>query len=158
MLGHRGAGRVIVSEPSPVRRAAALRLGAAAVLDPAEADVVRSARGVAAAFDCAGHPGAPETGLRAVRPGGRVVIVAQPGGPVTVPPGRLVYLEAVLTGSIGYAGAFPDVLAALAAGLDLTPMISRRAPLDQAPGIIADMAAGDTRELKVLFGTGPGPA
>jgi len=153
VLRYRGAGPVIVSEPSVVRRAAAARLGADMVLDPSEADVGRTARGVAAAFDCAGRPEAPETGLRAVRPGGRVILVAQPGDPVTVPAGRLVYLETTLTGSLGYAGVFPDVLAAMAAGLDLTPMVSRRAGLEQAPGLIAGLAADTGRELKVLFGT-----
>lgn len=156
VLRYRGAGAIIVSEPSAVRRAAATRLGADTVLDPAATEVVRSARGVAAAFDCAGSPEAPETGLRAVRPGGRVVIVAQPGDPITVPAVRLVYLETTLTGSIGYAGVFPDVLAAMAAGLDLTPMVSRRAGLEQAPALIADLAVGAQRELKVLFGDGKG--
>jgi (R,R)-butanediol dehydrogenase/meso-butanediol dehydrogenase/diacetyl reductase len=154
VLRYRGVGRVIVSEPSPGRRAAARRLGADTVLDPAEADVARAARGVAAAFDCAGRPEAPETGLRAVRPGGRVVVVAQPVESITVPPARLIYLEVTLTGSIGYAGVFPDVLAAMACGLDLTPMISRREPLDQAPGLIAELAVGAGNELKVLFGAG----
>jgi len=154
VLRYRGAGTIVVSEPSAVRRAAAVRLGADAALNPDATDVVRRARGVAAAFDCAGRPEAPETGLRAVRPGGRVVIVAQPGDSVAVPAVRLVYLETTLTGSIGYAGVFPDVLAAMAAGLDLTPMVSRRAGLEQAPGLIADLAAGAGRELKVLFGNG----
>ena len=83
-----------------------------------------------------------------------MVIVAQPGEPVTVPATRLVYLEVTLTGSIGYAGVFPDVLAAMAAGLDLTPMVSRRAALDEAPSLIDDLAAGRGEELKVLFGDG----
>ena len=155
VLRHRGAGRIIVSEPSPARRTAALRLGADTVLDPAEVDAARVARGAAAAFDCAGRPEAPETGLRAVRPGGRVVIVAQPVDSITLPPARLIYLEVTLTGSIGYTGVFPDVLAAMAGGLDLLPMISRRESLDQAPGLIAELAAGAGNELKVVFGAGP---
>jgi (R,R)-butanediol dehydrogenase/meso-butanediol dehydrogenase/diacetyl reductase len=155
VLRYRYASTVIVSEPSAARRAAALRLGAQAALHPGEADIAKQAGGSAAAFDCAGHPLAAETGLRAVRPGGRAVLVAQPGAALSVPAGRLVYLEATLTGSIAYAdGVFPAVLAAMAAGLDLTPMISRRARLDEAPALIEELAAGDGHELKVLLGNG----
>src|SRR5207237_569373 len=80
----RRAAEVIVTEPVPHRREAALRLGAAAALDPAAGPVgaaireMTGGRGVDVAFEAAGAPQTPSEAAQAVRPGGHVVLVGIP--------------------------------------------------------------------------------
>ncbi len=75
-----GAGRIWVVEPVPHRREMALRMGAAAAIDPAAVDSVRQiradtgGRGVDCAFDCAARGDTTNWAARAVRNGGRVIL------------------------------------------------------------------------------------
>lgn len=76
-----GAGPVFVSEPLAPRRQAALRIGAAAALDPNAEDVVSSilnataGRGVDVVFEAAGAVAAHQQLAEVVRHGGTVVPV-----------------------------------------------------------------------------------
>src|SRR5439155_142175 len=79
-LRARGATRVIVSEPSAARRAAALACGAEHVVPPEELEVpasplVEVAAPVDVVLECSGNPAAFEAGLAQLRPGGTLVIV-----------------------------------------------------------------------------------
>jgi (R,R)-butanediol dehydrogenase/meso-butanediol dehydrogenase/diacetyl reductase len=150
-LKHRGSGRVVVSEPSPQRRAIAEQFGADVVLDPRTDDLYGKVGRLAAAFDCVGHPDLISFGLSAVRPGGSVVIVGLPPEQITVAAARLIYLEVSVTGSIAYASAFPAVIEAFSQGLNPTRLVSRTARLEDAPQLIAAMAAGEADEVKVLI-------
>jgi (R,R)-butanediol dehydrogenase/meso-butanediol dehydrogenase/diacetyl reductase len=73
---------VLVSEPSPARRAAVQRLGARRAVDPASDDLARvvaeatGGAGVDVAFDAAGAGAATLQALRVLAPGGRLVVVA----------------------------------------------------------------------------------
>jgi L-iditol 2-dehydrogenase len=78
-----GASQVVVVEPLPHRREAALRFGADVVLDPAGTDdeAIREAaggRGADVSFEVAGTKQAMDIALRSTRPGARVVIVGIP--------------------------------------------------------------------------------
>ena len=148
-LKHRGIGRVIVSEPSARRREAALALGADRAVDPASSNVVREAKGVRAAFDCAGHPDAIAAGVSALGPGGVLVLVAQPPERIAVAARRLVHLEVMVTGSIAYANTFPSVLEAMRKGMDPTGMISSRLGLSDAVASMGALSRAQD-ELKVL--------
>ena len=78
----KGASKVIVSEPAPARAAAAAALGADAVLDPSEGDVVdrmaelTDGRGPHVVIEAAGARPTLQQALEAVRYGGRVVLLA----------------------------------------------------------------------------------
>lgn len=77
-----GASTVIVSEPAPARAAAALALGADAVIDPTDKDVetemvaLTDGLGPDVVFECAGAAGTLQQALSTVRKGGRVALVA----------------------------------------------------------------------------------
>ncbi len=77
-----GATSVYLSEPTPVRREAALALGADAVIDPNQGDVVEQALaltgglGPDVVFDCAGWQRTLDQSLSMVRRNGQVVLVA----------------------------------------------------------------------------------
>lgn len=78
-----GASQVVVAEPLPHRREAALRFGADVVLDPVGLDdqAIRAAtggHGADASFEVAGTRQSMDIALRAARPGARVVVVGIP--------------------------------------------------------------------------------
>ena len=79
-----GAGAVFVSEPAPARKAAALEMGADAVLDPTSQDVVAEVvsetggLGPNVVFDCAGIRSTLNDAMNLVRRSGLVVLVAVP--------------------------------------------------------------------------------
>jgi L-iditol 2-dehydrogenase len=72
---------VCATEPLPHRRAAAARFGATVALDPATCDVVREMKnqtggyGVDVAFEAAGSESATVQAIRALRPGGTLVLL-----------------------------------------------------------------------------------
>jgi len=74
------AGRIWAIEPVAHRREMALRLGAAAALDPGQIDAARqilsdtAGRGVDCAIDCAAREHTINQAMQAVRSGGRVVL------------------------------------------------------------------------------------
>jgi len=87
-----GATRVLVSEPAPARAAAALALGAAAVVNPREEDTVArlveltGGVGPDVTFDCAGLGGTLDQAFDATRRAGQVMLVAVPWEPLTIGP------------------------------------------------------------------------
>ena len=75
-----GVEAVVVSEPSPLRRDLALRLGATAAVDPTGESptgaLVEAARGSpSVVVECSGRPGLIEQGIELADIGGRVVVV-----------------------------------------------------------------------------------
>lgn len=76
-----GAVTILASEPLAHRREAAARFGATAALDPSAEDIVNAiadrtdGEGVDVAFEAAGNQEATQQAIRAVRPGGTVVLL-----------------------------------------------------------------------------------
>jgi (R,R)-butanediol dehydrogenase/meso-butanediol dehydrogenase/diacetyl reductase len=166
-----GGASVTVVDPSPLRRKAAASLTgrpptdsdsalADPSLDPATAlGVVRTLDPAAEqpepdsfdlVFECAGADATMAAAIRAVRPGGTVVVSALFGRRVEISPDRFSVKEAALVGAFGYRDEFPEVIEALASGaIDAAALISHELPLeriDEAFQIQADAAAS----LKVL--------
>lgn len=80
-----GCGRVVVVEPLPHRREAALLLGADVAVAPEEALAAGpdlwdgdDGLGCEVALECCGHDAAVDLALRAARPGARVLLVGIP--------------------------------------------------------------------------------
>ena len=75
-----GAGRIWAVEPVAHRREMAVKMGAAAALDPGAGDVAKEivkesgGRGVDCAIDCAAKENTTNDAIRAARNGGRVVL------------------------------------------------------------------------------------
>lgn len=150
-----GAARIIVSDPLPQRRAAALRLGATDAVDPAATDVahrVLELTGVGAdyAFDAVGRSSLIQTGLAATRSGGTTVCVGAPpmDDVLSIPmPALFVVSEKKLLGSaLGSSNSLREIprLVALwhSGHLDLEALITARRPLAEVNEALADLAAG----------------
>jgi (R,R)-butanediol dehydrogenase/meso-butanediol dehydrogenase/diacetyl reductase len=120
-LRRRGV-RVVMVDPSPARRTVVSALGAEHVLDPRDTDVVAAlrdlthGRGVNASVDAAGVPAAFQAALRGTAVDGNVVVVAIHTQPLTIHPMEILMSEARITGVALSCGAFPSVIAEMAAG------------------------------------------
>jgi L-iditol 2-dehydrogenase len=151
-----GADPVAAFDPLPHRRAAAARLGAAAVVDPAgmstPADVRQvTGEGVDVAFEIAGTGDAVRLAMLAARPGGRVVL----GG---IPASDQIAFRASDARRKGLTIAmvrrmnevYPRAIG-LAAGsqVDLDSLVTGRFGLAEAPDAMA--AAAARTGLKVII-------
>jgi threonine dehydrogenase-like Zn-dependent dehydrogenase len=119
-----GVEDVRVSEPAPLRRELALRVGAGAAVSPDDLDV--PTRGdparivgdaVDAAFDCSGKARAMEAGLAQLGRGGTLVLVGAGMEAPRLDPNRILLNELVVTGAYCYdADGFADALKLLGSG------------------------------------------
>jgi (R,R)-butanediol dehydrogenase / meso-butanediol dehydrogenase / diacetyl reductase len=118
-----GAGSVYLSEPNPKRRARAEALGATAILDPRESDVVGELRdrtagvGVDVAVECAGNEQALNACVGAGRKRGTVVQTGLHVGTASVEPMIWAERDLTLVGTWCYhVYDFPRVIAQIASG------------------------------------------
>lgn len=139
--------KVIVSEPIASRRDWAIQMGADAVLDPQEDDVVRQVRqltagtGADAIVVSVGMPALVTQALQMAAPRGRVVLFGGfPGeASVTFDPNLLHYNEICLTGSewVGVAGhedfdLYGQAMLLIGEGrIPVQSLITSRFPLDE---------------------------
>jgi len=143
-----GATRVVVVEPLAHRRDAAKRLGADVVLDVDEAvdDI-----GADTVFEMAGTDAAVEIGLRAARPGARVVLGGIPDGDRTsfqASIARRKGLTLVLVRRMNEA--YPRAIRLVEQGLiDVSSIVTHRYPLEHAAEAFA--VAADRQGLKVVI-------
>jgi (R,R)-butanediol dehydrogenase/meso-butanediol dehydrogenase/diacetyl reductase len=156
-----GAGRVIVSEPSPARRAAAYAAGADRVVapqefDPPESPLLEADDAVDVAFECSGNPAAFTAALAQLRPGGTLVIVGTGMVRPELDHHRVIVKELIVTGALNYdATGFDDALRLLGSGaLPVDALIAPGAvPLASIMPAMEDLAAGHTA-AKVLVAPG----
>ncbi len=153
-----GAGRIFVIEPIEMRRAIAAETGAAAVLDPAQADTGKEigilTGGLRAdyAFDCVGNQASFDTAVKATGRRAVLCIVGLAMKPVEVYFNRLWGHEKELVFSSGYDDEFPAAINYLADGrVRVEPLITDRIPLDDLveKGIKELVRRGD-RNIKIL--------
>lgn len=120
-LRRRGV-RVIMSDPSPARRAVLRTLGVETVLDPTERDVVSAikdltgGRGADSSVDAAGVPVAFQAALKGTAVDGTVVVVAIHTRPLEIGAMDILMSETRLTGVALSCNAFPSVIQEMAAG------------------------------------------
>jgi len=120
-LRRRGV-RVIMSDPSPSRRAVLRTLGVETVLDPTERDVVSAikdltgGRGADSSVDAAGVPVAFQAALKGTAVDGTVVVVAIHTRPLEIGAMDILMSETRLTGVALSCNAFPSVIQEMAAG------------------------------------------
>jgi 2-desacetyl-2-hydroxyethyl bacteriochlorophyllide A dehydrogenase len=152
-----GAGRVIVSEPSPARRAAAYAAGADRVVapqefDPPESPLLEADDAVDVAFEGSGNPAAFTAALAQLRPGGTLVILGTGMVRPELDHHRVIVKELIVTGALNYdATGFDDALRLLGSGaLPVDALIAPGAvPLASIMPAMEDLAAGHTA-AKVL--------
>ncbi len=156
-----GASNVIISEPSKDRAKIAQKLGASHVIDPTEGntaeqvlDITRGG-GVNLILEATGLPDVVWSDIEHVIWNGRtlntaVVIVARADAKIPVTGEVFQVRRAQIVGSQGHSGhgTFPRVISAMAAGMDMTPIITKKVSLEKVPENIV-MLQTDRKECKI---------
>jgi L-iditol 2-dehydrogenase len=156
----RGAGRIIVSEPLPDRRAQAASMGADRVVDPGSQDLAAAVmaesagRGADVVIVAAPVHVAQEAAIQLAAIGGRINFfggLPKDRPTASIDSNSIHYKELVVTGTTACSTADCRQAAdILAAGLvDLSALISRLFPLREAQQAFA--AAEDRASLKVVL-------
>ncbi|ONS60423.1 2,3-butanediol dehydrogenase [Burkholderia cenocepacia] len=168
MLAKRqGATTIVAVDVSPERLAAATRFGATHAFDArgldasALQDAIRATTGglgVDASFEAAGLQTTFESAMRALRKGGRVVMVGlMPHAGFDA--FRAVNDELTFTASVGYRHAYEDLLRIVASGaLDLTSIVTRTVSLEDAVADGFDALLADRTQIKILVSPAQRPA
>lgn len=140
-----GAAEVLVSDISDTRRQAAVRFGATAALDPiADAEAILSA-GADSFVDASGAAAAVRSGIDALRPGGRAVLVGMGLPELALPITQIQNKELVLTGVFRYANTWPAAIALVASGqVDLNAMVTGTFSLDRVKDALESTTDPDT--------------
>ncbi|MDQ0396310.1 zinc-dependent alcohol dehydrogenase family protein [Labrys monachus] len=155
-----GARRVVLSTRQASRRRLAEAVGATASVDPTAGDIIARVTGPGGllpggadvVIECAGVGETVEQAFQLARPGGTVVIlgVMPQGVKVAVEPFDILFRELKVFGS--FINPFTHKRAAdlISSGaIQIDPLITRKVPLDDIPGIIAHPPAPG--EVKVLY-------
>ena len=163
-----GAARVVVCDIAAANLQLARELGFTLTVDVKAGDPVAritrltGGRGADVTIEAAGVPATLTAAIDAAAPAGRVVMLGNPSGDVTLPAkliSQIMRRELVLLGtwnSSFSAAGLPDdwrtVLAAVASGtIRLKPLITHRFALDQAAAGMAVMRDRNTFVAKVLI-------
>ena len=144
MMGNKGA---IVVDIDPVKRDAAKKAGAMAVVDGKAPDaaqqIIKLTHGGAwAVIDYVGSSSTVRLGVDSITKGGKVIVVGLFGGDITVSTPFFPLRAMAIQGS--YVGSLPEMKELLglvrAKGLPPIPLTTR--PLDQVSGALDDLRAG----------------
>ena len=158
VLKHHGCRDIVAIDVDPDKLALARRLGATRAMNPKEIDVpaalreVTDGRGADVSFEVVGHGDAVLTAIRCLRKGGTVVLVGNLSPTVDLPLQEVVSRELSVLGSCASSGEIPECIDLLARGVvDVDPIISLKASLDDAPGLFARLYNGDRTLMKVII-------
>lgn len=136
-----GAARIVVSDPVASRREKVLEFGATEVLDPMTFDVAALCPQVDAFVDASGAAAAVVSGIKAVGPAGRVVLVGMGAGDYALPIGYIQNMEITVTGVFRYTDTWPAGIHLVTSGaVDLDGMVTGRFDLEH----VADALDSDT--------------
>jgi Zn-dependent alcohol dehydrogenase len=159
-----GAERILAIYTMEAKLAMAKKFGATDTLlakpgeDPTKEIKKRTGGGPDYAFECVGSGALAELAYKAIRRGGKAVIVgvARPTDTASLKPMGMVFEEKTLQGS--YFGScvprvdFPRMLQLYMAGkLKLDELITRRYKIDEAPLAFADLEAGKNARGVIVF-------
>ncbi len=144
MMGHKPA---IVVDIDPVKRDAAMKAGALAVVDANAPDaaqqIVKLTKGGAwAVIDYVGASKTVQLGVDSITKGGRVIVVGLFGGDITVSTPFFPLRAMAIQGS--YVGSLPEMkeLLDLVRTKGLPPVPLKTRPLDQVASALDDLRAG----------------
>ena len=144
MMGHKGA---IVVDIDPVKRDAAKKAGALAVVDGAAPDaaqqIIKLTNGGAwAVIDYVGASKTVQLGVDSITKGGKIIVVGLFGGDITVSTPFFTLKAMGILGS--YVGSLPEMKELLelvrAKGLPPVPLKTRR--LEEVGGVLDELRAG----------------
>ena len=167
-----GASRVILCDIVPEKLALAERLGFTDTVNGRQTDPVQAIEGLTdgeGAHLCVEAAGVPQTtaqALKAVRRGGRMVLLGNPGADVTLP---VALLSQVMRREVTIFGTWNSVYSASGGGddwrtaleamaskkLDLLPLITHRATLAGGADALRMMRDGSEFSSKILIQPNP---
>ena len=153
---HKGAGRIIVSEPAESRRQLAIKIGAHHAVDPAPVASVQvreitGGLGCDLAVECVGIAATMDDCLASTRRGGRIVVAGAFEQPYSVNLLNLLLQEHSIAGTFGYASEFQEARDLIVEGaIDVSPLISRVVSLHDLPSVFEQLTADRNRDQKVL--------
>jgi L-iditol 2-dehydrogenase len=158
VLKHRGSRHIVAVDIDPQKLALAQRMGATRTLNPKESDLaaalrdVTSGRGADVSFEVVGHGDTVLSAIRSLRKGGTVVLVGNLSPRVELPLQEVVSRELSVLGSCASNGEIPECIELLARGIvDVDPLITMKATLDDGPGLFARLYSGDRTLMKVII-------
>jgi L-iditol 2-dehydrogenase len=158
VLKAKGSRNILAVDVDPRKLALAHRMGATRTLNPKERDVtaavrdVTGGRGADVSFEVVGHGDTVLTAIRSLRKGGTVVLVGNLSPAVELPLQEVVSREISVLGSCASSGEIPECIDLLARGVvDVDPIISLKAPLDDGPELFARLYGGDRTLMKVII-------
>lgn len=144
-----GAAEVIVSDPVEERREVALRFGATRTIDPLADDISALSLDVDAFIDASGAQPAIRSGIQAVAPAGRVVLVGMGADDVVLPVSRIQSRELIVTGVFRYANTWPLAIELASSGkVDLDALVTGHYGLADVEAALK--AAGLPSTMKVI--------
>ena len=157
VVRHAGARFVVVSEPDPLRREIASRMGATVVVDPTTQDLreVQTALGMVEGFDVAlemsGNAAALRSAISSMAHGGAIAILGIPNAEIPIDVNEIVFKMLTLRGIYGREmyETWYKMTVMLQSGLDITPAITHRFPFREHRAAFA--AARDGGAGKVIL-------
>lgn len=159
-LAAAGCKRVFVADVDPARLKLSKQLGATAVLDSKsdlKAEILRltNDHGVDIAIEAVGITATVAAAINNTRKGGNVVLVGNVSPEVTLPLQAVVSRQITLYGSCASAGEYPRAIELMSSGkINVKPLISAVAPLDEGPRWFERLHAREPNLLKVVLEPG----
>lgn len=163
ILKRNGAARVILSEPSEGRAELGRKMGADYIINPVKEDFVKrvmeltDGMGANLYLEATGLPALVYPGIEQCMWDGKtiqptVVIVARADAKIPVTGEVLQVKKGRIVGAQGHSGygTFSRVIESMAAGMDMTPLITKKVKLEElAENIIA--LRTDRKECKITY-------
>lgn len=152
-----GAENIVAVDVIEKRLEKAREMGATHTIHAKE-DVVKFTReltggvGVDCVFDAAGVEATVNSGIEMVRNGGKIILVGMASAKIGFDLKRVVCKEIGLIGSYMYTTEMKEGLEIITrGGIDVKKIITSVRPLAEGPGIFAELAGGETEEIKVIL-------
>jgi threonine 3-dehydrogenase len=155
VVRHAGARYVVVSEPNPIRREIASRMGATAVVDPRErslADVQRDlgmTEGWDVALEMSGNATALRAAIATMAHGGRIAILGIPTEEISMDVNEIVFKMLTLRGIYGREmyETWYKMTVMLQSGLDIAPAITHRFGFRDFAAAFSAARSGDSGKV-----------
>ena len=152
---HAGARYVVVSEPNPIRRAIAERMGATLAVDPRERDLreVATGLGMVEGFDVAlemsGNATALRAAISAMAHGGAIAILGIPTEEIAIDINEIVFKMLTVRGIYGREmyETWYKMTVMLQSGLDITPAITHRFSFREHEAAFTAARSGDAGKV-----------
>ncbi len=155
VVRHAGARFVVVSEPNPVRREIAMRMGATLAVDPRERDLREVGRelglveGYDVALEMSGNAAALRAAIGAMAHGGGIAILGIPTAEISLDVNEIVFKMLTLRGIYGREmyETWYKMTVMVQSGLDIRPAITHRFSFRDHEAAFAAARSGDAGKV-----------